>query len=124
MTIMAEPDPLILGSGSTAFAATLHAAELAQDGHLQAELAADAGEPVELAAGDWTGGLDDIAEFEQFNPAAGTGDTHQLADNAGPGLGGNGSHQQPLMGEETGGGSSIQTSPLPLATRATGEGSR
>ncbi|RAQ93932.1 hypothetical protein A4R35_00205 [Thermogemmatispora tikiterensis] len=72
--------------------------EPAQDLHLEAELAADAGEPVEQAASGRPGGLDDIAEFEQFDPAAGAGDAHQLADNTGPGLGRNGGHQQPLMG--------------------------
>ncbi|RAQ93936.1 hypothetical protein A4R35_00225 [Thermogemmatispora tikiterensis] len=54
--------------------------------------------PLLQATGGRPGGLDAIAAFEPFDPAAGTGDAHQFADDAGPGAGGNGGHQQPLMG--------------------------
>ncbi len=72
--------------------------QAAQDLHLEAQLLADGDEPVEQAASGWPGGLDDIAAFEQFDPAAGPRHAQPFLDNAGPGLGGNGGYQQPLMG--------------------------
>ncbi|RAQ95822.1 hypothetical protein A4R35_09765 [Thermogemmatispora tikiterensis] len=59
--------------------------ELAQNRRLEAARPAALGEPVEQTPGGWPGGLEDAAGFHQLDPAAGTGDAHQLADDAGPG---------------------------------------
>jgi hypothetical protein len=67
--------------------------QAAQHARLEAELLADGGEPVEQAAGGRPGGLDDIAAFQEFDPAAGPRDAHQLADDAGPGASRDGGDQ-------------------------------